>query len=40
MNNSSSILIFAADHRKNIIWDLPYIRVTDNDESILNILNE
>ena len=38
--NNPTILIFAADHRKDIKWDLPYIRVTDNKESILNILNE
>lgn len=35
-----SILIFAADHRTNINWDLPYIRVTDNKQSILNITQQ
>lgn len=28
--NIPTILIFSADHRKNITWNLPYIRVTDN----------
>lgn len=38
--NNPSILIFAADHRTNINWQLPFIRVTDNTESLLTILNQ
>jgi hypothetical protein len=34
-----NILIFAADHRKTADYSLPFIRVTDNEYSVLNIMN-
>ena len=38
MNNT--IQIFASDHRTNIQWNLPFIRVTDNTSSIVNFNND
>lgn len=32
MNNT--IQIFASDHRKDAVWNLPFIRITDNDSCI------
>lgn len=36
----TSIQIFASDHRKNINWEFPFIRVTDNYDSAVNIVND
>lgn len=37
---NQTIQIFASDHRKNVEWNLPFIRVLDSNDAAINFAND